>query len=736
MKLLPTSVQEKLSQIGSKGASVCGSSGDKSRRHLSFVAHRRTKKNKDYVPFLASEWPGSILNWSDQDLADFSGCFRIIQFDAAEEIPIPCGSSDHKFFFIVVDGAVEINALLPTKCRKTDNVREFLCKKSKGDMVYMPSVRTLISESSAKEIYEREAKDNKAHVSHKNVLELIDTVCIKSVDKSTLLQLDWTLFHLKFHDIAARPEGSLLDVSLLRTIMNTNLTDYLANIPILNGIGFSKLETLSRLCSYRVIKKGDTVFKEGDPGDEAYIILSGEVRVDAMASKYIIDIMQKETTTASANCDTEESISEGERMKRKGSVITSCDYVQEASPSISSEGGRKSIISRGQMELVARRRTLLKAGAQCLRDADKCDIDVSGGGERNSNDKSRTVELAMLSRGDYVGEMAAFIDLPRAATVTAESNVLLAALSKTSFRTLYHSISPELETVIEAKIRSYMLRNIFDLKSPLQQQIGLEQSIQMAAKSAIVRYDQGGVIFTEGEEEIHFYFIYTGTLGVEKKLEDPSSGNTCIEKCCVGTLFPGDYFGEGTLINNRKCLATVTATTDVVVLKISRTDFVDCFADNPGLIAELVVRTKGKSVDLVSTLAWKRSRDSFAAFHSNAGNNTSDLLFYEDILDFEKTFRGMTLNTWRLAKDLFDQYITEGGQLFVDDLDADIVKAARNCVEFETDAEVTKGMFGLIKKELHQRIELVFKDYKKDRSFVDILSQIRALDNIDIKMLA
>jgi len=49
------------------------------------------------------------------------------------------------------------------------------------------------------------------------------------------------------------------------------------------------------------------------------------------------------------------------------------------------------------------------------------------------------VDLATLSPRECFGEISSFIEVPRAATVTASSNVLLLSISKTSFRSIYHS---------------------------------------------------------------------------------------------------------------------------------------------------------------------------------------------------------------------------------------------------------------------------------------------------------
>ena len=148
----------------------------------------------------------------------------------------------------VLKGTIEIQAILPTIRMKTDNIREFLCKKDAGDIVYMPSIRNLISESNAKDMYDREDAQEKNHKEHKNILELIDSITIRSAAPSTtILILVWFLFDTFFH-IPSAPslessniqeqdeDHSPLDVDMLRSIMKTNLSDYLEAIQILVGL--------------------------------------------------------------------------------------------------------------------------------------------------------------------------------------------------------------------------------------------------------------------------------------------------------------------------------------------------------------------------------------------------------------------------------------------------------------------------------------------------------------------
>lgn len=727
MGLIPVSIQEKISRIN--GSS---SSATPSHQHHSFVAHRRQHRNKEFVDFLANGWPGSTLNWTKVDIGDFSACFRPITVRCGEEIPVS-GKANDRLFFLVAEGAVEIHALLPTKSKKTDNVREFLAMKQKGDMVFMPSVRKLIAESNAKEIYERENRENKSPHAHKNVLDLIDTVGIKSLENSTLLQLDWPLFEAKFGPLAERPAGSTLDIEMLRSMMCCNLTDYLAKIPILEEISFGKLEMLSRLCRYCVKKQGDAIFNEGDKGDEVFIILSGEVQVKALASKGVADIVRTAEDISraeegleglsgremiidqlSAAASASEFDDHSSRSARKGSVFTGCDYMR---------GVR---LSKGQEEVQMRRRTLVAAG-------DKLRKEVPGQGclERRCMERTDAVELGKLGPGDAFGEMSCFVDLPRSATVTAhQSNVLLATLSNASFRTLCKSISPDLEATLEEKIKTYMLSNLFELKSPFQQRIGTDETCRMANSSSIVRYESGAIIFREGWAAEKFYFVYSGTLIVEKNAPEGKHRT-------VGHLLPGDYFGERALITDSTRLGTVRALSDSVLLEISSDKFVSCFASDRYLLSEFIFRIKGAAVDLKSMLECKMARDAFST--AEGCNFSSNVLaLYDAINEFQEEFpeEGMTLNSWRKAKDIVDRYLTVENKEHYVDLPFDCTKEAREKVAFDTDGEVNRHLFCVPKQLLHERLNASLDEFKKTDAFKLLLKTMRCYDDVDRSLAA
>lgn len=694
-------------------------------------------------------------------------------------------------------------------------------------MVFMPSVRNLIAESSAKEIYERENQLDFQHKGHKNILQLIDTITIKSVDDCTILQLDWEMFERVFGQKDFQGETSSessspsagLDVGILRTIMETNLTDYLSNIPIFEQLPHSKLELLCRLCHYSIVKEGSVICREGDVGDEVFILLSGEVKVEAMASRRMVELFEEgvlsplqgnksgcgltPTPSSSENVDSS-SEDRTHACKRKGSVNFQCDY-EPSKP-----------LTKGKKTLMRRRQTLLEARNSCRREravtalsiSVEKDVEPSSQSERanviasprtaipSANisqhrlsrldipDPTHSVELARFSPGDYFGEISTFIQLPRVATVTATTNVLMASISKTSFRTLYHVISPHLEKDVEHICKRYMLQTLLQSKSPFLEVISAKQSERMADTTRITTLEEGTVVFREGDDADKFYFVYSGRLSVEKRknsdVRSQNDGNLVLldqndqvkdNKTSseppptpemirrITSLYAGDYFGEFALLNKTKRLATITTRTKTVLLEITRENFNECFKETPQLIHEFIVRMKGPNIDLMSLLQYHKSKEVFRKYlqgeEETHGENGYSMVSVLDCLvelnDFESVEPVIDRAT-RIADTYFSKTCDNNNSLTLQSiLTDDIVKQVEETLSKWKNEEKEEGalekknsqnkdantMFQEAKKILHLKLKKeALTKFKGSSAFHLLLKRMRAYDDLDVQLLA
>lgn len=268
----------------------------------------------------------------------------------------------------------------------------------------MPSVHNLIKESSAKH-----------STKHKSILK----VEIKSaMDLTVILMLDWSLFQEKFGDAVSKPRQSV-DVEMLRTIMETNISDYLIRLPILENILYLKLETLARVCRYSVKKAGQVICGKGDMGDYIYIVLKGEVKAEAK-----VDIL-----------DTKKDMHPSPMVApRKLSMAFQCDQSHYQS----------------HLTTPAHFHTTTSCQKEAFKNALSCSTNLNENTMTKMKEKNidilkqnQTVELARFGVGDYFGRGDHFEEvstLPCSATVTAITNVLMALISKTDIKILYHSM--------------------------------------------------------------------------------------------------------------------------------------------------------------------------------------------------------------------------------------------------------------------------------------------------------
>lgn len=86
----------------------------------------------------------------------------------------------------------------------------------------------------------------------------------------------------------------------------------------------------------------------------------------------------------------------------------------------------------------------------------------------------------------------------------------------------------------------------------------------------------GTKVFVEGENSQDFYYIFSGSVTVDKSIKD--EGNT---QKHIATLGEGDFFGEGALLSDKTRAATVIALTDTVLLKLSQKKFESLVVKDP-----------------------------------------------------------------------------------------------------------------------------------------------------------
>src|SRR5216110_1669498 len=104
------------------------------------------------------------------------------------------------------------------------------------------------------------------------------------------------------------------------------------------------------------------------------------------------------------------------------------------------------------------------------------------------------------------------------------------------------------------------------------------------------RHDFGDLIVKQGDPASAFYILISGRARVVK------SGSSNVEEIVLGTLRPGDSFGEAALTEGGTRSATVRCSTSVEVLRLDRADFLSLTETAPELKEYMQVTRRARTL--------------------------------------------------------------------------------------------------------------------------------------------
>jgi len=156
-----------------------------------------------------------------------------------------------------------------------------------------------------------------------------------------------------------------------------------------------------------------------------------------------------------------------------------------------------------------------------------------------------------IAEGDAFGELALLYNCPRAASVQSKDDCVLWQLDRGSFNHIVKDAAAKKREKYEGFLAKVTLLESMDTYGRNQLADALK-SESFAAGTAII---------TQGEPGDKFYIVEEGQLVAQKDGVE------------VLQLKEGDYFGELALLRDEPRAASVTATSDVVVVSVERNTF-------------------------------------------------------------------------------------------------------------------------------------------------------------------
>jgi CRP-like cAMP-binding protein len=116
---------------------------------------------------------------------------------------------------------------------------------------------------------------------------------------------------------------------------------------------------------------------------------------------------------------------------------------------------------------------------------------------------------------------------------------------------------------------------------------------------SVADYRKGQIVYTQGESADSVFYIQSGKV---RKTVVSEQGKEAV----IALLGTGDFFGEGCLTGEPLRLATVSAMTECVIVRIAKADIIRVIHEEPAFaelfIAHLLARNSRVEEDLVDQL--------------------------------------------------------------------------------------------------------------------------------------
>lgn len=176
------------------------------------------------------------------------------------------------------------------------------------------------------------------------------------------------------------------------------------------------------------------------------------------------------------------------------------------------------------------------------------------------------------------------------------------------------------ENVYYAKSKNNLLeKGSLDYKRKLLKQVNLfnsleeEEITELAGKINEKTYSKGENLITSGEEGKSMFILYEGLLDVIVNVDSGGSHK-------VGEIYPGQFFGEMSLLTGEPRSATINAATDIVAFEITREHVEELFKKRPTImedISKVVALRTRENTEAIESISHMDDIDSMNSFAQN-----------------------------------------------------------------------------------------------------------------------
>ncbi|KAG3115090.1 hypothetical protein PI125_g5876 [Phytophthora idaei] len=371
--------------------------------------------------------------------------------------------------------------------------------------------------------------------------------------------------------------------SVAKSSESTNtIRQALLNNFLFYTIGHSDIDSIVNFMTEKFAVAGEVVISEGNHGDFFYVVETGLFSVSVSGN--VVNTVQRGATfgelalvyncprTASVTCTQpgrlwaldrvtfrrlvariqSEQIGECKNALRKVSLLyaltdTQLNQLAEAAQFVKFTKGDR-IIKKGERGNVL---YIIKSGAVVCTDVGD----------------SHRMESVRLTENDYFGERALMTLEPRAANVTAETDVTLIALDRQAFDDQLGS----LREVIDRNMSMRVLQSI-----PMLKVLSTSEKEKLFLALEPISFSDGELVIKEGDNGTAFYIIKSGSTVVVKSITNTEeNGEVTTEKRQIATLSTGNFFGEMSLLHGEPRQADVIANDHLECLSLDQSKFVE-----------------------------------------------------------------------------------------------------------------------------------------------------------------